>query len=81
MTDQGEEGQRMRQSSPFAGEVFIRQAERIRVIEKISERSRTAREAWDKELRRRGEEILSGAIKGIPAEEVFAQMASKYQQE
>jgi hypothetical protein len=34
MTDPGDEGQRMRQSSPFAGEAFIHQAERMRVLKK-----------------------------------------------
>lgn len=32
LTDSGEAGTRLRQSSPFAGEAFIRQAERLRVL-------------------------------------------------
>lgn len=34
MTAASPEGQRLRQSSPFAGEVFIRQPERLRVLRK-----------------------------------------------
>jgi hypothetical protein len=34
MTTASDEGQRLRQSSPFAGEVFIRQPERLRVLRK-----------------------------------------------
>lgn len=34
LKDGGEDGQRLRQSSPFAGEAFIRQSERMRVIQK-----------------------------------------------
>ncbi len=34
--------------------------------------------AWDAELARRKEEILSGKAKGIPAAEVFARLNAKY---
>jgi hypothetical protein len=34
MTERGERGQQLRQSSPFAGEAFIRQTERMRVLKK-----------------------------------------------
>ena len=35
-------------------------------------------EEWDKELENRAEEILSGKVQGIPAEEVFARLTDKY---
>ena len=35
-------------------------------------------EAWDQELAKRKEEILSGKVKGIPADEVFAKLTRKY---
>ena len=35
-------------------------------------------QAWGKEIARRVEEIESGKVKGIPAEEVFAKLRSKY---
>lgn len=34
--------------------------------------------AWDAELSKRKEEILSGKAKGTPAAEVFAKLAAKY---
>lgn len=34
MTERSDHGQELRQSSPFAGEGFIRQAERLRVLRK-----------------------------------------------
>jgi putative addiction module component (TIGR02574 family) len=33
---------------------------------------------WDAEIKRRVDEIRSGQVKGIPAEEVFAQLSDKY---
>ena len=35
-------------------------------------------QAWDQELDRRSKEIHSGAVIGIPAEEVFAEIRRKY---
>ena len=34
--------------------------------------------AWETEIMRRVAEIESGAVKGIPAEKVFAEMRKKY---
>ncbi len=34
--------------------------------------------AWDAEIKRRVDEIRSGKVKGIPAEEVFAKLREKY---
>lgn len=34
--------------------------------------------AWDKELERRSKEIHSGSVVGVPADEVFAEIRSKY---
>jgi putative addiction module component (TIGR02574 family) len=36
------------------------------------------RAAWAKEIRRRVEEIKSGKVEGIPADEVFRKMREKY---
>ena len=38
----------------------------------------TFEEAWDAEFETRAEEILSGKVQGIPAEQVFARLAEKY---
>ncbi len=35
-------------------------------------------QAWQVEVEKRADEILSGRIKGIPAEEVFAKLRAKY---
>lgn len=35
-------------------------------------------QAWQVEVEKRSDEILSGRIKGIPAEEVFAKLRAKY---
>jgi putative addiction module component (TIGR02574 family) len=35
-------------------------------------------QAWHDEVTRRVEEIKSGRVKGVPAEEVFAQLRAKY---
>lgn len=35
-------------------------------------------QAWEKEIARRVEEIKSGKVQGIPAEEVFAKLRAKY---
>jgi putative addiction module component (TIGR02574 family) len=37
-----------------------------------------ADEAWEAEIKRRVAEIESGAVKGIPAEKVFAELRKKY---
>ena len=37
-----------------------------------------AEAAWEKEVDRRVEEIKSGQVQGIPAEEVFAKLREKY---
>ena len=34
--------------------------------------------AWDQEIKRRVDEIRSGKVKGIPAEDVFAKLRKKY---
>ena len=34
--------------------------------------------AWDAELARRGEEIRSGAVVGVPADSVFARLRKRY---
>ncbi len=34
--------------------------------------------AWDAEIERRVDEIRSGRVKGIPAEDVFAKLRDKY---
>ena len=34
--------------------------------------------AWEDEVDRRAEEIISGRVRGIPAEEVFAGLRAKY---
>lgn len=34
--------------------------------------------AWDAELARRSDEILSGKVKGKPAEQVFAEIRARY---
>lgn len=35
-------------------------------------------QAWHDEVNRRVEEIKSGRVKGVPAEEVFAKLRAKY---
>lgn len=37
-----------------------------------------AEAAWDTELERRRQEILSGQAGGVPAEQVFAELREKY---
>lgn len=51
----------------------------IQSLEQEAEEDITAVEqAWEKEIARRVEEIESGKVKGIPAEEVFAKLRAKY---
>jgi len=48
----------------------------FRLVEKL--RAAQVKKAWDKEIVRRVEEIDSGKVKTIPAEEVFAKLRAKY---
>ena len=43
------------------------------LIESLDEDARL-QQAWDEEIGRRVEDLRSGRVKGIPAEEVFAEM-------
>ena len=48
----------------------------FRFVEKL--RDDQIKNAWDKEITRRLEEIDSGKVKTIPAEKVFAKLRAKY---
>ena len=48
----------------------------FRFAEKL--RDAQIKQAWDKEIARRLEEIDSGKVKLIPAEKVFAKLRAKY---
>lgn len=43
-----------------------------------AERDPDYERAWDEVIERRSQEIHSGAVTGIPAEKVFAQIRAKY---
>lgn len=43
-----------------------------------AEQEAASREAWVSELARRGEEIRSGTVKGVPAEDVLARLRERY---
>jgi putative addiction module component (TIGR02574 family) len=38
----------------------------------------TFEDAWDEELEARAEDLLSGKVQGIPAEEVFARLSARF---
>jgi hypothetical protein len=48
------------------------------LIESLEGRDEDAEAAWDTELARRGQQIRSGNVAGIPAEKVFADLRAKY---
>ncbi len=50
------------------------------MIESLDDESKEPgyNEAWNDELARRGEEIRSGKIVGIPVEQVFAEIEARY---
>jgi putative addiction module component (TIGR02574 family) len=49
------------------------------LLESLEEKDEEAcQEAWDTELAARKDEILSGAVQGIPVDEAFAMLSRKH---
>ena len=48
------------------------------LLESITPRAKDVEEAWEEEVERRIDEVESGKVKLIPAEEVFARMRERY---